>query len=107
MKKNHQKTLFGHCQILPIAVVIILAGLLSACATGLVVRSDIDPMVDFSQYKTYNFFEPMGIEEGYTSPIFGEHYRASIGNELADETTNDSNGFIQTKYSNSQVCKTT
>ena len=83
MKKNHQKTLFGHCQILPIAVVIILAGLLSACATGLVVRSDIDPMVDFSQYKTYNFFEPMGIEEGYNSPIFGEHYRASIGNELA------------------------
>ena len=83
MKKNHQQTLFGQYQFLRIAIVIILAVLLSACATGLKVRSDIDPTADFSQYKTYNFFEPMGIEGGYNSPVFGEHYRASIGNELA------------------------
>jgi len=60
----------------------LLGSLLSACSSGLKVRSDIDPMVDFSQYKTFNFFEPMGIEGGYNSPIFGEHYRASISNEL-------------------------
>jgi len=46
------------------------------------VRNDIDPTTDFSQYTTYNFFEPMGIESGYNSPIFGEHFRASITNEM-------------------------
>ena len=60
-----------------------MAVLLSACSSGLAVRSDIDPTVDFNRYTTYNFFEPMGIEAGYNSPIFGEHFRASIGNELA------------------------
>ena len=62
---------------------ILLIGMLTACSSGLSVRSDIDPATDFSQYRTYNFFEPMGIESGYNSPIFGEHYRASIGNEMA------------------------
>ena len=57
--------------------------LLSACSSGLQIRSDIDPTADFSQYRTYNFFEPLGIEGGYNSPIFGEHYRASISSELA------------------------
>jgi hypothetical protein len=57
--------------------------LLSACSSGLQVRSDIDPTADFSQYRTYNFFEPLGIEGGYNSPVFGEHYRASISRELA------------------------
>ena len=66
-----------------VVVVLLLGGMLSACSPGLTVRSDIDPTVDFSQYMTYNFFEPMGIESGYNSPIFGEHFRASIGNELA------------------------
>ena len=61
---------------------LLLLAVLSACSTGLTVRSDIDPSADFSQYKSYNFFEPMGIEGGYNSPIFGEHFRASIGNEM-------------------------
>jgi hypothetical protein len=47
------------------------------------VRSDIDPTADFSRYTTYNFFEPMGIEGGYNSPIFGELFREAIGGELA------------------------
>ena len=72
MKNNHQ-----------VFVAVILASLLSACSSGLTVRIDIDPTADFSQYTTYNFFEPMGIEGGYKSPIFGEHYRAAIGGEMA------------------------
>jgi len=65
-----------------VLVALLLGGLLSACSSGLTVRSDIDPTVDFNQYTTYNFFEPMGIESGYNSPLFGEHFRASIANEL-------------------------
>jgi len=70
--------------------------MLSACSSGLTVRSDIDPTVDFSKYKTYNFFDPMGIESGYNSPIFGEHFRASIGNELSGRgyRTSDNPEFL-------------
>ncbi len=65
-----------------LAVGLLQLALLSACSTGLTVRSEIDPTADFSQYTTYNFFEPMGIEGGYNSPIFGEHFRAAIGGEM-------------------------
>ena len=60
----------------------VIAGLLSACSSSLQVRSDADPSADFSQYSTFNFFDPMGIEGGYNSPIFGEHFRAAISREL-------------------------
>ena len=62
---------------------LLLLAVLSACSSGLKVRSDIDPSANFSQYRTYNFFEPMGIEGGYNSPIFGEHFRAAIGGEMS------------------------
>lgn len=78
MKKIHQVRSFGRLYIL-----FVVASLsLSACSSGLTVRSDVDPGADFSQFKTYNFFEPLGIESGYNSPIFGEHYRSIISREL-------------------------
>ena len=64
----------------------LLAGLslalLAACATGLEVRSDEDPTANFARYRTFNFFEPMGIEGGYNSPIYGELFREAIAREL-------------------------
>jgi hypothetical protein len=73
----------GINRFLVLSLSLILTSLLSACSSGLKVRSDIDPTVDFSRYTTYNFFEPMGIESGYNSPVFGEHFREAIGGELA------------------------
>lgn len=61
---------------------ILLPVMLTACSTGLTVRSDIDPGADFSRYRTYNFFDPMGIEAGYNSPVFGEQFRAALGGEM-------------------------
>lgn len=55
---------------------------MSACSSGIQVRSDIDPAADFSSYKTWNFFNQLGIEGGYNSPIFGEHFRAAITREM-------------------------
>jgi len=79
VKKNHPVRSIGrYCLLL-----FVMAIVLTSCSSGLQVRSDIDPTMDFSQYKTYNFFEPLGIEGGYNSPIFGEHYRAAISGELA------------------------
>jgi hypothetical protein len=61
---------------------VFIALLMAACSSTLKVRSDSDPTADFSQYKTFNFFDPMGIEGGYNSPIFGQNFRESITNEL-------------------------
>jgi hypothetical protein len=83
VKNKHQKRPFGRYHYLLKFVAILLLVLLSACSSGLTVRSEIDPSANFSQYRTYNFFEPMGIEGGYNSAIFGEHYRAAIGGEMA------------------------
>ena len=83
MKNKHQRWLTERYRFVSISVAIFLLLLLSACSSGISVRSEIDPTVNFVDYTTYNFFEPMGIEGGYNSPIFGEHYRKSIGDELA------------------------
>ncbi len=83
MKNNQKDRSTGRIRFLSVSVAMIMASLLSACSSGLQVRSDIDPTADFSQFRTYNFFEPMGIEGGYNSPIFGEHFRAAIAGELA------------------------
>jgi hypothetical protein len=82
VKNTHQRWLIERYRFLSISVAIFLSLLLSACSTGISVRSEIDPTVNFANYTTYNFFEPMGIEGGYNSPIFGEHYRAAIGGEM-------------------------
>ena len=56
--------------------------LTTACSSGLTVRSDEDPGANFAQYRTWNFFDPMGIEGGYNSPIFGELFREAITYEM-------------------------
>jgi hypothetical protein len=57
--------------------------LVVACSSGLTVRSDQDPAADFSQYREWNFFDPMGIEGGYNSPIYGELFREAITREMS------------------------
>lgn len=66
----------------PALVLLSVLLLLSACSSGIEVRSDIDPKADFSRYQTFGFFETLGIEGGYNSPVFGEHYREAIANEM-------------------------
>lgn len=78
MKKTHHERSVGRLYFLFVVASLLLSG----CSSGLTVRSDVDPSADFSQFKTYNFFEPLGVEGGYNSPIFGEHYRSAISREL-------------------------
>lgn len=54
----------------------------AACAPKVVVRSDIDPRADFNSYQSWGFFDPMGIEGGYNSPVYGETFRAAITGEM-------------------------
>jgi len=52
-------------------VLLVLAALLSACATGPRIRSETDPEADFSRYRTWAFYEPIAMEEnaGYSTWI--------------------------------------
>ena len=61
---------------------LLLAMLAAGCASGLTVRSDVDPNANFAEYRTWNFFDPMGIEGGYNSPIYGELFREAITREM-------------------------
>ncbi len=61
----------------------LFAGLvLSACASQPNIKSDYDPSVDFSKYKTFNFYKPMGIENPNYSSLLGQMFRDSITREM-------------------------
>jgi len=64
---------------------VMLAGaavLLASCASKPTIESDYDHTMDFSQYKTYGFFSPMGIENPNYSSIFGSIFRDAISREM-------------------------
>jgi hypothetical protein len=82
VKKDHQAWPPGRHHFSVVLGTIFLGMFLSACSSGLKVRSDSDPTANFSQYQAYNFFDPMGVEGGYNSPVFGEYFRAAISNEM-------------------------
>jgi len=77
---NGQRTASPKCFAMVVAGLLLI--MLTACSSGLTVRSDSDPNADFSRYTTYNFFDPMGIEGGYNSPVFGEQFRAALTGEM-------------------------
>ena len=63
--------------------------LLASCASGPTIESDYDHTIDFSQYKTYAFFNPMGIENPNYSSIYGSIFRTAISNEM------ESRGYVK------------
>jgi hypothetical protein len=63
--------------------------LLASCSSGPTIKSDYDHTLDFSAYKTYGFFNPMGIESPNYSSIYGSIFRDAIGKEM------DSRGYTQ------------
>lgn len=64
------------------AVLVSAAVLLAGCASKPDIKSDYDHTIDFSQYKTYGFFNPMGVENPNYSSILGSIFRDSIGKEM-------------------------
>ncbi|MDX2428070.1 MAG: DUF4136 domain-containing protein [Xanthomonadales bacterium] len=59
-----------------------IAALISSCASKPKIVTDYDHSVDFSQYKTYAFFNPMGIENPNYSSIYGSIFRDAISKEM-------------------------
>jgi len=60
----------------------IAAALLASCASKPKIETDYDHTIDFSQYTTYGFFNPMGIENPNYSSIYGSIFRAAITREM-------------------------
>ncbi len=58
------------------------AMLIAGCASGPKIQSDYDHTADFSQYRTYAFFNPMGIENPNYSSIYGSIFRDAISKEM-------------------------
>lgn len=56
--------------------------LLAACSSGPKIKADYDPSVDFSQYRTFNFFNPLGIENPNYSSLIGQMFRESITRQM-------------------------
>jgi hypothetical protein len=59
-----------------------IAVLLASCASKPTIETDYDHSIDFSNYKTYAFFNPMGIENPNYSSIYGSIFRDAISKEM-------------------------
>ena len=55
---------------------------LAAGCSGNKIRSDYDPTADFSQYRTYNFFEDAGPEATNYQSFFSRYMVAAISREM-------------------------
>ena len=62
--------------------ILLVTLVMTACSSSPEIRTDEDPAADFSRYTTWNFFDQLGIEGGYNSPVYGEHFRAAITREM-------------------------
>ena len=55
---------------------------MTACTSTTDIRSDYDHSVDFSQYKTYGYYSPMGIENPNYSSLLGQMFRDAIDAQM-------------------------
>ncbi len=55
---------------------------LGACASSTEIHSDYDHSIDFSQYKTYGYYSPMGIENANYSSLLGQMFREAIDAQM-------------------------
>ena len=66
-------------RVIPAMMII---ALMAACASSPDIRSDYDHSVDFSQYKTYGYYSPMGIENPNYSSLLGQMFRDAIDAQM-------------------------
>lgn len=56
--------------------------MLAACATGPRVRTDTDPEANFSQYRTYGFYQPLAMEQSGYSSYLSDRIKTSVRREM-------------------------
>lgn len=65
-----------------LSAILITIMLLAGCASSTKIQSDYDHSVDFSQYKTYGYYSPMGIENPNYSSLLGSMFRDAIDAQM-------------------------
>ena len=63
-------------------MMLVTGTLLAACSSAPKIQTDYDHTIDFSQFKTYGYFSPMGIENPNYSSILGQMFRNAIDAEM-------------------------
>ena len=56
--------------------------LITACASKPTIHSDYDHSIDFSQYKTYGYYSPLGVENPNYSSLLGQMFRDAIDAQM-------------------------
>ena len=56
--------------------------LITACGSTTKIHSDYDHSLDFSQYKTFGYYSPMGIENPNYSSLLGQMFRDAIDAQM-------------------------
>lgn len=69
-------------RLIGIITLTLSALVLAACSSGPTIKADYDPTVDFSQYRTFNFYNPLGIENPNYSSILGQMFRESLTRKM-------------------------
>ena len=62
--------------------ILVILALITACSSPIKIHSDYDHSIDFSQYKTYGYFNPMGIENPNYSSLMGQMFRDAIDAQM-------------------------
>ena len=67
---------------LRIITLLTIVALVTACASSVDIKSDYDHSIDFSQYKTYGYYSPMGVENPNYSSLLGQMFRNAIDAQM-------------------------
>ena len=69
-------------RLLRVIPAMMIIALMAACASSTNIQSDYDRSVDFSQYKTYGYYSPMGIENPNYSSLLAQMFRDAIDAQM-------------------------
>lgn len=65
-----------------LTLVAALTVMVAGCATGPDYRVDYDPSIDFSQYRTFGYFEQLGTDQAGYSSLVTQHFKNATRREM-------------------------
>jgi hypothetical protein len=69
-------------KIFPRLIAPVVMALLSACASGPRIRTDMDPAANFSMYRTYNFASELGTDRAGYSTLITTDFKRAVSREM-------------------------
>ncbi|NGP53659.1 DUF4136 domain-containing protein [Thioalkalivibrio sp. XN8] len=69
-------------KLMKLTLVAALVAVAAGCASTPNYRVDYDPTVDFSQYRTYGFFDELGTDQAGYSSLVTQHFKSATRREM-------------------------